>query len=317
MAEWVRLDVPAPPGARKAAASRALAKVPRAARVPTLPADVASGIRRAADGATARRREALVERMEKAVAAYERGRYSEAARYGNELAREVGSVPEVRRLAGFAAYRLGRWRDASRHLGAYSELSDEADALPALMDALRALGRHARVAAVWSELRHRSPDADLLAEARMVAAGSLADRGQLHEAIELLSSTGAARGLRNPSDRHLRQWYALGDLYERAGDLPRARELFLRVARVDREAYDVAERLDALGPGGGRGPRGARGGRGVGGGRGTGGGRGARGARGTGGGRGAPDALDAPGAPDALDAPGAGGSAPGAREGPK
>ncbi|HTX63621.1 MAG TPA: tetratricopeptide repeat protein, partial [Acidimicrobiales bacterium] len=59
--------------------------------------------------------------------------------------------------------------------------------------------------------------------------------------------------LRNPSDRHLRQWYALADLYERAGDLPRARELFERVARVDHEAYDVLERLDALGPGVGRG----------------------------------------------------------------
>ncbi|MGH8987732.1 MAG: tetratricopeptide repeat protein, partial [Acidimicrobiales bacterium] len=69
---------------------------------------------------------------------------------------------------------------------------------------------------------------------------------------------GAARALRNPSDRHLRQWYALADLYERAGDLPRARELFQRVARADAGAYDVAERLDALGPRGGRrraGPR--------------------------------------------------------------
>ncbi len=243
MDQWVRVDKrAAPAGARTATPARA------GARVPSLPSEIATEIRRAADTATARHREAPVGRMEKAVAAYERGRYTEAARYGNELAREVGSVAAVRRIAGFAAYRLGRWRDASRHLGAYSELTGEPDALPALMDSWRALGRHGNVASAWTELRHRSPDADELAEARMVAAGSLADRGRLHEAVELLVSGGAARGLRNPSDRHLRQWYALADLYERAGDLPRAREMFGKVARVDAEAYDVAERLDALGP---------------------------------------------------------------------
>ncbi len=243
MDQWVRVDKRVrPPATRAAAPARS------AVRAPSLPSEIATDIRRAADAATARHREVLVGRMEKAVAAYERGRYSEAARYGNELAREAGSVAAVRRIAGFAAYRLGRWRDAARHLGAYSELTGEPDALPALMDSWRALGRHGNVASAWAELRRRSPDADELAEARMVAAGSLADRGRLHEAVELLVSGGAARGLRNPSDRHLRQWYALADLYERAGDLPRAREMFGKVARVDAEAYDVAERLDALGP---------------------------------------------------------------------
>jgi tetratricopeptide (TPR) repeat protein len=227
-------------------------------RPPSLPAEVASEIRRAADGATAHHREALVDRMEKAVAAFERGRYQEALRYGTELVREVGTVPAVRRLAGFAAYRVGRWRDAVRHLEAYTELSGDMDAVPALMDSLRALGRHPRVAAAWAELRRGAADADVLAEARIVAAGSLADRGRLPEAIELLASAGAGRPLRNPSERHLRQWYALADLFERSGDLPRARELFGRVARVDPEAYDVAERLDALGPATARRPRRAR-----------------------------------------------------------
>lgn len=247
MDEWVRVDRPAAAlPARDAAHGRAPAKVG------SLPAEVATEIRRAAEGATARHREALVARMEKAVAAYERGRYQEALRYGNELTREIASVAAVRRLAGYAAYRLGRWRDAARHLEAYAGVTDEPDVLPSLMDSWRALGRHAKVAAAWAELRRRSPDASILAEARMVAAGSLADRGRLREAIELLVSAGASRALRNPSDRHLRQWYALADLYERAGDLPRARELFFRVARVDADSYDVAERLDALGSGGGR-----------------------------------------------------------------
>lgn len=209
---------------------------------------MAREIRRAAETATAHHRESLVGRMSSAVTAYERGRYNDALRLGAQVAKEVTSVAAVRRLTGFAAYRLGRWRDALRHLEAYAAMTGEADAFPAIMDAQRALGRHSQVTQTWADLRRSSPEAAVLAEARIVAAGSLADQAKYREAIELLEAGGAARSLRNPSERHLRLWYALGDLYERAGDVPRARELFLRVARVDPEAYDVPDRLEALGP---------------------------------------------------------------------
>ena len=63
----------------------------------------------------------------------------------------------------------------------------------------------------------------------------------------MLATAGATKALRNPSDRHVRQWYLLADLYERAGDVPRAREYFERILRADPEAYDVAERLRGLG----------------------------------------------------------------------
>ena len=87
-----------------------------------------------------------------------------------------------------------------------------------------------------------------LAEGRIVAAASLADAGDLNGAIAMLSTAGASKALRNPSERHVRQWYLLADLYERAGDVPKAREYFERVFRSDPEAYDVAERLQGLGP---------------------------------------------------------------------
>jgi len=88
----------------------------------------------------------------------------------------------------------------------------------------------------------------VLAEGRIVAAASLADAGDLNGAISMLAAAGASKALRNPSDRHIRQWYLLADLYERAGDVPRAREYFERVLRADAQAYDVAERLRGLGP---------------------------------------------------------------------
>jgi tetratricopeptide (TPR) repeat protein len=254
MDRWVRVDAdehrsPRPSGKdRTAGKPSAPAGKGRSADPQPLPADVATAIRRAAEGSTARHREALVARMERAVAAYDHNRYQEAARLGGQLVKEVGQVPAVRRLAGFANYRFGRWREAVRQFDAYLATTEDAEVLPALMDCHRALGRHKAVVKLWAELRHAAPDADVVAEARIVAAGSLADRGDLSEAIEVLTAGGAARSLRNPSDRHLRQWYALADLYERAGDVPRARTLFTRVAVVDPEAYDVAARLAALGP---------------------------------------------------------------------
>ncbi len=214
----------------------------------TLPVEVAAAIRNAADMATAQHRERLVERAEAASGAYERGRYQDALRAIKPVADEAPAVAGVRELAGLAAYRCGRWREAVRHLQAAGELSDAIEHLPILMDCQRALHRPKKVAELWSELRHSSPEPDVLAEGRIVAAASLADAGDLNGAIAMLATAGAAKALRNPSDRHVRQWYMLGDLYERAGDVPRAREYFERVRKADPNAYDVTERLASLGP---------------------------------------------------------------------
>ncbi|MGP0029362.1 MAG: hypothetical protein ACLPVF_02525 [Acidimicrobiales bacterium] len=213
-----------------------------------LPPEIAAQIRHAADAATALHRERLVEKAEAAYGAYDRARYQDASRAIKPVADECPGVAAVRELAGLAAYRAGRWRDAVRHLQAFSALADSSEHLPVLMDCQRALHKPQKVADLWSELRRSSPEPDVLAEGRMVAAASLADAGDLQGAIAMLATAGAAKALRNPSNRHVRQWYLLGDLYERAGDVPRAREMFERVLRVDREAYDVVDRLAGLGP---------------------------------------------------------------------
>ena len=249
--EWQ--DAPPARGrGRRVGGSSQSAAPPRAAAAavasrPLLPAEVAAEIRNAADTATARHREHLVERTESAYGAYERGRYQDALRAIKPVADEAPGVAAVRELTGLAAYRSGRWRDATRHLQAFGALSDSTEHLPVLMDCQRALHKPKRVAELWSELRHSSPDPDVLAEGRIVAAASLADSGDLNGAIAMLATAGATKALRNPSDRHVRQWYLLADLYERAGDVPRAREYFERILRADPEAYDVAERLRGLG----------------------------------------------------------------------
>ena len=45
-----------------------------------------------------------------------------------------------------------------------------------------------------------------------------------------------------PRDHHLRLLYVLGDLYERAGDVPRARTLFDRVVAADPDFADAGRR---------------------------------------------------------------------------
>ena len=226
-------------------ATRALAAL---SNRPTLPPDVATEIRNAADAATQAHKERLVEKADDAFSAYERGRYQDALRTIKLVVAETPGIAAVQELTGLAAYRSGRWREAARHLQIFGEMSDSTNHLPELMDTQRALRKPNKVAELWTELRQSSPDPDVLAEGRIVAASSLAETGDLNGAISMLATAGASKNLRNPADRHLRQWYVLADLYERAGDVPRAREYFERVRRADSEAYDVAERLRNLGP---------------------------------------------------------------------
>ena len=199
--------------------------------------------------ATAKHRERLVESAESAFGAYERGRFQDALRTIRPVVDEVPGVAAVREVAGLAAYRSGRWREAIKHLKAHADMSGSAEHVPVLMDCQRAMHKPKKVAELWAELRHSSPEPDVLAEGRIVAAATLAESGDLQGAIALLTTSGATKALRNPSDRHLRQWYTLADLYERAGDLPRARDLFERVMRADPQIYDIAERVRNLGAG--------------------------------------------------------------------
>jgi tetratricopeptide (TPR) repeat protein len=252
MDRWVRVEERNDRSvSRQAKASRtAAAKEAPASRVPhtkPLPTSVAFEIRESSFTSTQRQREHLLRRAEQAIGAYESGRFPEALRLAKSVLSEAPSVAAISKVAGLAAYRLGRWREAIKHLEIYTQTSGDIDQTPALMDCYRALGRTAKVAELWTELRRASAPTEVMAEARIVGAGALADTGDLGGAISLLAGGGNTKSLRNPAERHLRQWYALGDLYERAGDVPRARDLFMRVAQADPDAYDVQTRLESLG----------------------------------------------------------------------
>ena len=83
-----------------------------------------------------------------------------------------------------------------------------------------------------------------MTEGRIVAAGALADQGKLEQAIKLLERAPGTPKRILP--HHLRLWYSLADLHERAGDIPAARALFRKISAQDPSFVDVAERLAAL-----------------------------------------------------------------------
>lgn len=208
---------------------------------PTLPNDVAEDLDRSVAPTIAERSR---RRLEEAAKAYTAERFNDARRTLAPMSEQAPDVAAVRELHGLTLYRMGRWREAIKELEAFSTLTGSVDQHPVLADCHRALGHGPAVQRLWDELRRGGADADVLAEGRIVRAAAMADDGDLRGALALLEE-GPVR-VRNPKEYHLRLWYALATLYERAGDVPRARELFRRIIMVDADFADAEVRFDNL-----------------------------------------------------------------------
>ncbi|MBW3557585.1 MAG: tetratricopeptide repeat protein [Actinobacteria bacterium] len=236
---WVREDRTEEPTPAKAAPPAATRGGGR--RRKRLPPEIGAELSEAVGTSRATR---LAGRLAEATRAYEADRYRDAVRIVKPLAEAAPGAAAVRELYGLARYRLGHWNEAIRELEAFRSLTGSFDQHPTLADCYRAKKRWRQVDELWEELRAASPNPEVVAEGRIVVAGALADRGRVAEAIDVLER--AKTDLRRPRAHHLRLWYALGDLYERAGELTRAREFFRRVLEFDPDLYDTAERLAAI-----------------------------------------------------------------------
>lgn len=229
----------------------------RARRPTTGRAGPPAGNRRSADGRSgpvakdtvgARRAATAPARQERRLAeaakAYEADRYADARRLLKPLLAVDDASPAVRELHGLTLYRMGKWSDAITELKAFASMTGSYDQHPVLADCHRALKRWHVVDELWEEIRQASPGPEVVAEGRIVAAGAMADRGDISGALKLLER--APSNVKRPALHHLRLWYAQADLYERAGEMPRARELFRSILRHDPGFVDAAERLAAL-----------------------------------------------------------------------
>ena len=194
-------------------------------------------------GATADR---AIERLARALHAFEAHRYSESRKLIMPLLSQVTGIAIVHEVAGLSMYRLGRWQDAAEQLEIARGISaGEVTNHPVLADCYRALRRYEKVTELWESLKLMSPPAGLLAEGRIVAAGALADQGELQSAVRMMT-----HGTSDPhkvQEHHLREWYVLADLHDRAGDVASARRLFLKIQNSDAKFADVVDRLGTLG----------------------------------------------------------------------
>ena len=190
------------------------------------------------------RRDRVERRLGEAAEHFGNERYGDAARILKKLADEAPTVATVRELYGLTLYRQGKWKPAAFQLEAFRLLSGSAEQHPVLADCYRALRQWPQVEELWEELRAASPSADLVTEGRIVMAGALADRDRQIDAIRVLEDGWAFP--KRPRSHHLRRAYALADLYERSGEVPKARDLFERIRRSDPGFADVTQRLRSL-----------------------------------------------------------------------
>lgn len=224
------------------AARRADTEAPKRRALKPLDPEVAAELTEALG---AQRGARLTERLAQASEALDRERFQEARRIATAIAKEAPSVSAAHELVGLASYRLGLYKQAVSALELAQELHPNPALLPVIADCQRAQGRWAAVDRVWTEIKGASPSHDIMAEGRMVAAGALADQGDLRGALELMEPA-----LKRPKvvrDFHLRQWYVLADLYDRTGDPISARRWFSSILEFDDEFGDVRDRLRGLG----------------------------------------------------------------------
>jgi tetratricopeptide (TPR) repeat protein len=196
--------------------------------------------------AVGERRFAYVSRqLSKSLVAYDAERYREAMKVLRPILEDLWLITEVRVLAGRLEYREQHWKAAAEHLE-FVRAADRSDMtnMPVLIDCYRALKRYEEVSRLWDELKEASPHPAVMAEGRVSAAMSHADRGDVQSAIRIMTHGGEPR---NVQPHHVLEWYVLGDLYDRAGDAVTAKKYFTKVAQNDERYFDVQERLASLG----------------------------------------------------------------------
>ncbi len=186
----------------------------------------------------------LQKRLVEAAGAFEAERFSEALRLLQSIDKLAPDTIEVLELKGLAQYRLGKWAPAIKDLERFSSITQSLDQAPILADCYRAKREWAKVEDIWLELGDASPASETVEEGRIVYAGALADQGKLRDAIRILET--APRAPRRPKVQHLRRWYALADLYERAGDVAKARRLFSEIGTLSPDFGDANARASSL-----------------------------------------------------------------------
>ena len=179
--------------------------------------------------------------MSRAIKALSSGDIERAVSLAREAKAMAPRSGRVRELLGLASYQAGNWQEALRELLAYRRLTALLEESHVIADCYRALGHPERALAVCEEISPRSVSPAVWAETVIVAASTLAEQGDFGRALAELRR--ADLEPREVQDYHLRLWYVMADILERAGKPDEARAVWERIYADEPDFFDVAERL--------------------------------------------------------------------------
>ncbi len=214
----------------------------RSTRHAGLPNDVVSELRHMSRTGKA---DQAIARLERAVQLLDRGDARGAATEAGKAKELAPRAPTVREVLGLALYSLERFSEALSEMQAYRRMSGRADQNHIIADCLRALGRSDRAVPLAEEtLAARGVPIAAKAEAVIVAASALAERGKFDQALGMLRRIRTRDDIAGPEV--MRVWYVTASILEQAGQRGEALREFRKILRHDPSAFDAAERAAQL-----------------------------------------------------------------------
>lgn len=170
---------------------------------------------------------------------------AKAREFAADAKRLAGRVACVREAFAIASYRAGKYADALSELRAVRRMRGGDEFVPMMADCERALGKPEKALELLRGITLNALEPETRAEVLIVMAGARADMGQIEAARVLLEIPDLTSGADAPARARLQ--YAYADLWERSGDVVKAREWFSAALASDPDdVIGAGERLAEL-----------------------------------------------------------------------
>ena len=155
----------------------------------------------------------------------------------------------IRELLGLSAYRCRKWDEALAELRAYRRLTGDTTHMPVEMDSLRALKRYRDVEVTWGRFVELGGNRPTEAEARVVYASYLLDRGRAAEAWKI---SGPDRLSKDAQPYERRCWFVAARAALAMGETGLAAQLTEAIRQADPEMpglEELIQQVEEAGPG--------------------------------------------------------------------
>ncbi|MYB45482.1 MAG: hypothetical protein F4X74_11145 [Acidimicrobiia bacterium] len=195
------------------------------------------------------RRAAALQLLSGAVDSYGDEAFPAARRKLMEAKQLSPRSSTIRELLGLSSYRCRKWDEALAELRAFRRLAGDTTHMPVEMDSLRALKRDRDVETTWERFVELGGDRPTEAEARVVYASYLLDRGRAPDAWAIAGPDRLAEDAQ-PYER--RCWFVAARAALAMGETGVAARLTEAIRRADPEMpglEDLIEEVEEAGPG--------------------------------------------------------------------